>query len=115
MELTPQIPWVVDPEGRALDVSQRWLDLTGMTDDQWRGFGWLDAIHPDDRQPTLETMRRAAETGNPVDLTYRVRGPGGEWKQVRSRGAARVGEDGRIICWYGAVEVLDDGRPAPGR
>jgi PAS domain S-box-containing protein len=113
MELIPQIPWVVDPQGRALDVSQRWLDLTGMTDDQWRGFGWLDAVHPDDRQAAVDAMRQAAQTGHPIDMIYRVRRrPHGEWRHVRSRGAARVGDDGRIICWYGAVEVLDDINPS---
>jgi PAS domain S-box-containing protein len=113
MELIPQIPWVVDPQGRALDVSQRWLDLTGMTDDQWRGFGWLDALHPDDRQPTLDRVRQASRTGHPIDVIYRVRRrPHGEWRHIRSRGAARVGDDGRIICWYGALEVLDDINPS---
>lgn len=29
VELLPQIPWIIDPEGRALDVSQRWLEMTG--------------------------------------------------------------------------------------
>jgi PAS domain-containing protein len=38
MELLPQIPWVIDREGRALDVSQRWLDITGMKGDEWRGL-----------------------------------------------------------------------------
>jgi PAS domain S-box-containing protein len=113
MELIPQIPWVVDPQGRAIDVSQRWLDLTGMTDEQWRGFGWLDAVHPDDRKPMLETMREASRTGRPIDIVYRVRRrPHGEWRHVRSRGSARIGEDGRILCWYGAVEVLDDINPS---
>jgi PAS domain S-box-containing protein len=119
MELIPQIPWVVDPEGRALDVSQRWRDLTGMTDEQWRGFGWLDALHPDDRQPTLDSVHRSSRTGQPIDVTYRVRRPpDGEWKAVRSRGAARVDENGRIICWYGALEVVEEAarhgrRPGP--
>jgi PAS domain S-box-containing protein len=104
---------VVDPQGRALDVSQRWLDLTGMTDDQWRGFGWLDALHPDDRQPTLDSVRRSSLTGQPIDVVYRVRRrPHGEWRHIRSRGAARIGDDGRIICWYGALEVLDDINPS---
>ena len=117
MELIPQIPWVVDPEGRALDVSQRWLDLTGMTDDQWRGFGWLDALHPDDREPTLETLRQCRLTGHPIDITYRVRRrPDGEWRAVRSRGAARLDEDGLVLCWYGALEVLRRGGPgSPAR
>jgi PAS domain S-box-containing protein len=110
MELIPQVPWVIDPEGRALDVSQRWMEMTGMTDDQWRGFGWLDALHPDDRQPTLDAIHRSSSTGEPIDVVYRLRRPGCEWEPMRSRGAARVDADGRIIGWYGCVEPLDAAR-----
>jgi PAS domain S-box-containing protein len=108
MELLPQIPWIIDPEGRAIDVSQRWLEITGMTGDQWKGFGWLDALHPDDRTPTLAAMHRSFGSGQPIDVEYRVRRPGCEWKRLRSRGAARRGADGRIICWYGGLEILDE-------
>ncbi|WP_263351846.1 sensor domain-containing phosphodiesterase [Acidicapsa acidisoli] len=111
LELLPQIPWIIDAEGRALDVSQRWLDITGMTDDQWRGFGWLDALHPDDLEPTLEIMRASLQTGHPIDLEYRVRRPGGEWKRLRARGAARFDEDGKILCWYGCLEHVDEDSP----
>lgn len=111
MELMPQIPWIIDPEGRALDVSQRWLEITSMTDDQWRGFGWLNALHPDDVQPTLDGMQRAFETGNPIDLEYRVRKSENDpWKRMRSRGSARVGPDGKIICWYGCLEEVESNR-----
>jgi PAS domain S-box-containing protein len=110
MELLPQIPWVIDPQGRALDVSQRWLEITGTTDDQWRGFGWLDALHPEDRQPTIDAMHESFRTGNPIDLEYRVRRSGGEWKWMRARGAARIGADGKIVCWYGSLEDVDEQR-----
>lgn len=109
MELMPQIPWVVDPEGRALDVSQRWLEITGTTVDQWRGFGWLDALHPDDRQPTLDTLQASLMNGEPIDVTFRVRPSERDpWKSMRSRGAARVDEDGKIVCWYGCLEAADE-------
>jgi PAS domain S-box-containing protein len=111
LELLPQIPWIIDHEGRALDVSQRWLEITGTTDDQWRGFGWLDALHPDDRQPTINGMRRSFETGCPIDLEFRVRKSASDaWKRMRSRGAARIGADGKIVCWYGCLEAIEDGR-----
>jgi PAS domain S-box-containing protein len=100
------VPWVIDPEGRAIDVSQRWLELTGMTDDQWRGFGWLDALHPDDRQATIDAMHRSFATGQPIDVVYRLRRPGGDWKPMRSRGAARIDTDGSILCWYGCIEPI---------
>ena len=110
LELLPQIPWIIDHEGRALDVSQRWLEITGTTDDQWRGFGWLDALHPDDRQPTIDGMRRSFETGCPIDLEFRVRKSASDaWKRMRSRGAARIGADGKIVCWYGCLEAIEDG------
>jgi len=109
MELMPQIPWIIDPEGRALDVSQRWLELTGMTDDQWRGFGWLDALHPDDLQPTIDAMHRSFATGQSIDVIYRLRrSPRDAWTPMRSRGSARVGDDGKIICWYGCLEAVDE-------
>jgi PAS domain S-box-containing protein len=113
IELLPQIPWIIDSEGRALDVSQRWLEMTGMKGDEWKGFGWLEALHPDDLQPTLDAMNKSFESGNPIDLVYRVRRSQADaWRPLRSRGAARVGANGEIICWYGCLE--DAGEESPG-
>ena len=116
IELLPQIPWIIDAEGRALDVSQRWRDLTGMTDDEWRGFGWLKALHPEDVTPTREAMDTAFRTLTPIDIVYRVRRSEKDpWQALRSRGAPRVGPDGKVVCWYGCLEAVDQGIPAgPG-
>lgn len=105
LELLPQIPWIIDPEGRALDVSQRWLEITGMKGDEWRGFGWLGALHPDDVQPTRDAMRESFMSGHPIDLVYRVRRSEADpWRRLRSRGAARIGVNGEVVCWYGSLE-----------
>jgi PAS domain S-box-containing protein len=109
IELLPQIPWIIDPEGRALDVSQRWLEITGMNDEQWRGFGWLDALHSDDLAPTWAAMREAFATKRPIDIVYRVWQPSREeWLALRSRGAPRINEAGEVVCWYGCLEPLED-------
>lgn len=109
LELIPQIPWIIDPEGRALDVSQRWLELTGATDEQWRGFAWLDSLHPDDRQSTIDAMHHSFETGEPIDVHFRVRRSGDHpWQRLRSRGSPRRDEKGKIMCWYGSLELLDE-------
>jgi PAS domain S-box-containing protein len=109
IEIVPQIPWIIDAEGRALDVSQRWLEISGMTGEQWRGFGWLEALHPDDRQPTMDAMARAFESKEPIDVVYRVRRSAhDDWKRMRSRGSARVGSDGKVICWYGYLDEVGE-------
>jgi len=107
IELLPQIPWIIDPDGRALDVSQRWLEISGMKADQWQGFGWLDALHPDDVEPTRNALKKSFENGQPIDTIYRVRrSEAAPWARLRSRGAARIDANGQIICWYGSLEEL---------
>ena len=108
MELSPQIPWILDAEGNALDVGSRWLDITGMTGDEWKGMGWLNALHPDDRQPTLDALHRNSETAQPIDTEYRIRRPGQDWQWVRARGAPRLDENGQIVNWYGCLDEMDD-------
>lgn len=109
MELLPQIPWILDAEGRALDVSRRWLELTGTTDDDWKGFGWMKALHPDDVEPARERLKRRMETGEPIDSVYRVRsGPDAPWQWVRARGLPRRDAQGTIVGWYGSLEPIED-------
>jgi PAS domain S-box-containing protein len=105
-ELLPQIPWIIDSEGRVLDISQRMMKMTGTTEDEWKEFGWMKSLHPNDVQPTVDALQRSFESGNPIDLRCRVRNLEGGWKWVRSRGAPRRGSDGKILCWYGSLEEV---------
>jgi len=108
MELIPQVPWVIDAEGRALDVSDRWMSMTGMKDGEWQDFGWLNALHPADVQPTREELARALAMGDDISIDYRLRRPGENWRWMRSRGSPRRDETGKIIRWYGTIEDIDD-------
>jgi PAS domain S-box-containing protein len=108
VELNPEIPWVMDAEGNNLDVSSRWTKVTGMSKEQTRNLGWLDAVHPEDVQRTLEALRDGLHSGNHVDMEYRVGSPGQRWRWVRSRGSPRFGPSGKILRWYGSVEDIDE-------
>jgi PAS domain S-box-containing protein len=48
VELNPEIPWVMDGEGNNLDVSSRWVETTGLSEEQTRNLGKLEALHPED-------------------------------------------------------------------
>jgi len=112
VELNPQIPFIIDPEGRALQVSRGWAGLTGMKEEEWRGYGWLDALHPEDVERTRQTLLLCYATGDPMDAQYRVRAPGGDWRWMRARAQARLDEHGKILCWYGGVEDIHDRKSA---
>ena len=108
VELNPEIPWVMDGEGNNLDVSSRWVEKTGMSKERTRRLGWLDALHPEDRDATMITLREALRTGTHIDVEYRVKTLELGWRWMRSRGSPRFGPSGNILRWYGSVEDIDD-------
>jgi PAS domain S-box-containing protein len=104
LDLNPQIPWLLDAEGRALDVSHKWEAATGRQLGSWKGYGWLDSLHPDDVEHTKEVLFASIRSGEPIDVNYRVRPEGGDWTWMRSRGWARCDAEGNVLYWYGILE-----------
>jgi PAS domain S-box-containing protein len=108
VESNPQIPWIMDAKGRAVEVSPRWERLTGMAREQILGHGWMDALHPDDVELVKQVMNNAIASGQATDVQYRVHRPDGEWRWMRSRGYPRFDPSGKIIFWYGGLEDIQE-------
>jgi len=108
VELNPQTPWVMDAAGRNISVSSRWETLTSLTPEQSSGMGWLDAVHPEDREQISAVIERCLCTGEPIDVEYRISNDGLQWQWMRSRGAPRRDSAGNIIRWYGSVESIHE-------
>jgi len=108
VELNPEIPWVMDSEGNNLDVSSRWSLITGLSKEKTRNLGWLEALHPEDVEPTMRKLREGLQSGSPIDVEYRVKNSSREWRWMRSRGSPLRGPSGDILRWYGSVEDIDD-------
>jgi PAS domain S-box-containing protein len=106
-ELSPQLQWILDAEGNLLDISSNWVQLTGMTREQSRQLGWLEALHPDDLEPTMSALRESLQIGKPIDIVHRVKTADSKWKWLRARGSPLYGSTGEIIRWYGGYENID--------
>jgi len=109
-DLNPHVQWVMDNEGNNLQINSRWEQTTGLSKEQTRNMGWLDALHPEDVAPTMKALKEALRTGNPIDMEYRVKSVEGMWRWMRSRGSPRYGPLGEIIRWYGSVEDIQERR-----
>lgn len=107
-DLNPHVQWVMDNEGNNLLLNSRWEQTTGLSKEQSRNLGWLDALHPDDVAPTTKALKEALRTGNPIDVEYRIKSVDGTWRWMRSQGSPRRGPLGEIIRWYGSVEDIED-------
>ena len=84
-----------------------WGELTGQSPDQYRGFGWSEALHPDDRRRVLEDWKRALRDGTPVDVEYRVSRKDGTYCYVRDQGVPLRNPDGNVREWIGTIVDID--------
>jgi PAS domain S-box-containing protein len=109
VELNPQVTWTAAPDGQLNRVANRWSVWTGTSG---LGGSWIDAIHPDDRQPSIDAWSLSVATGEPYDLEHRVRMVDGSHRWARSRAYPRRRDDGEICLWYGSTEDVHERKVA---
>ncbi|MBB3221678.1 PAS domain-containing sensor histidine kinase [Pseudoduganella umbonata] len=105
---TSQIVWTNTPDGRVLEDSPSWRAFTGQTYEEWREFGWLDALHPDDRAGTIALWTRCVATQSVFDTRYRLRRADGQYRWMAVNGLPIADALGGIREWIGANTDIHD-------
>lgn len=100
VESSAQATWEMDPDGESINDASSWCSYTGQTEEEARGKGWLDAIHPDDRQAVALRWPQAVSAEEPLSEEYRLR-HGDEWRWSRVRAAPIRDALGRVVRWVG--------------
>lgn len=98
VEAIATVVWTSDPEGKVVDMPD-WRKLTGQTPEQVAGYGWLDAVHPDDRTDAVQAWQHAVAHGNIYDMEFRLRCRSGDYRWYNCRGAPVRNADGSIREW----------------
>ncbi len=106
-----QIIWVASPDGEMLEDSAEWRWITGQTVEEFLGNGWLDSIHPEDRERVEREWRECLRTGRIFDDRFRMRARGGAYRHYDVR-AVPIERDGKIAEWVGACTDVTSQREA---
>jgi PAS domain S-box-containing protein len=96
-----QVVWVTGPDGSVAEDSAEWRWITGQTAEEYLTKGWLEAIHPDDRERVEAAWQDSISSGKVFDSRYRVRSRTGSYRHYDVR-AVPIERDGKIIEWVGA-------------
>jgi PAS domain S-box-containing protein len=96
-----QVIWTLDSGGSMTGEQLSWSTYTGQTFDEYRGRGWLAAVHPDDRVSTVEVWARAVFATVPYELEHRLRRHDGQYRYFSVRAVPVVGDDGGVREWVG--------------
>ena len=73
IDTIPTLAWRARPDGYAEFFNQRWQEYTGLSLEQPQGWGWTDAIHPDDVAGLTDTWHAILEAGRPAETEARMR------------------------------------------
>jgi PAS domain S-box-containing protein len=82
----PQLVFASLPTGSRTWGSPQWIVFTGLDEPRSLDFGWLNAVHPEDREATVSGWQRARQSGI-YDIEHRIlRAKTGEyrWHQTRA-------------------------------
>ncbi|MBA2918670.1 EAL domain-containing protein [Sphingomonas sp. MAH-20] len=109
VELNPQLPWVADNEHGVTRVTERYLQMVGLEEDQALGFlGWMNVLHPEDLPRMQSTVGAAMLAGGPHDVRCRFKVADGSYRWMRSRAFPRHDDEGNIVRWYGYTEDIHE-------
>ena len=93
--------WTNDAEGRMTGEQAAWAALTGQSFDEYQGYGWSQAVHPDDAQPTIDAWQIAVNARELFTFEHRVRRHDGVWQRFAIRAVPILNDDGTIREWVG--------------
>lgn len=107
-----KMTWEAAPDGMGEVDSPIWRAYTGQSYDDWKGFGWLTAIHPDDRLLTMGRWRTAVRDKTPFHMEYRLKGSDGRYRWMSVHALPLHNEDGSVAKWLGVTIDIDEARHA---
>ena len=99
----PVMIWVTNAAGECTYLSRQWYTFTGQTSSQSLGYGWLDAVHPDDRTRAGETFVGANARREAFRADYRIRRADGSYRWAVDAASPRFGADGEYMGYVGSV------------
>ncbi len=112
MRAVDGILWTNSADGRMVGEQPGWAALTGQVQEDYQGFGWAKAVHPDDVGNSILAWNAAVAAKAPFVDEQRVRRHDGEWRIFAVRGLPILRDDGEITEWVGVHTDITHRRAA---
>ncbi|KRD10256.1 PAS domain-containing sensor histidine kinase [Flavobacterium sp. Root901] len=104
----PQFVWTSDAMGNLDYFNQSLYDYCGITKADVDQNGWLQVIHPDDREENINSWMQAVKTGNEFLFEHRFLRHDGEYRWQFSRAIPQRDPEGKIQMWVGTSSDIQD-------
>jgi len=108
VEGMPQLVWRARPDGNWTWSSPQWTSFTAQAPGVAADTGWLQAVHPDDREAAVAAWRTAAEKGV-LSIDHRLwNAANGDFRNVHTRAMPLRTDAGAVVEWVGTSTDVHD-------
>lgn len=114
IDRVPVMLWTARPDTTLDYLNQYCVEFTGMPIEKLMNEGWLDAVHPEDRDFCMSIYVPAIEARTPFTFEYRVRHADGAYRWLLATGVPKYGPDGSYAGFVGCDVDITERRNAEG-
>jgi PAS domain S-box-containing protein len=109
---TTQVVWTTNAAGEVVEDLPTWRDVTGQSVEAIKGWGWIEAVHPDDRERAAQVWTEAVRAKSLYENEFRVRKRDGSYRLFLARAIPVLEEDGSIREWVGTLTDITERKQA---
>ena len=107
---TAQIIWNTNEKGEFATGQPEWAAFTGTGFDEYRGWKWLECVHPADREHVAAAWRAALESRTLYEAEYRLLRQDHQYRHMQVRAVPVLEPNGRVREWVGAATDITERR-----
>lgn len=109
-DVMPQFVWTANAEGKVNYYNQATHEYTGLGDELMENDGWLQIIHPEEREENQKLWQHSIESGEDFIIQHRFRNKDGEYRWQLSRAIPQRDLEGNIELWIGTSTDIHDNK-----
>jgi len=111
----PSMLFIGHGNGECDFVSERFYDFTGLAPGGASGLGWVETLHPQDRERIRAMLAAPARTGTLREVQYRLKARDGSYRWFASRWRSIPDSKCGEARWIGIATDVDDLKQAEAR
>lgn len=104
----PGMLWTANPQGLVDFLSPQWQAFTDLRLAELLGTGWLDTVHPEDREAVRQQWMAAVQAPHPVMLELRLNPKDSCARWFSLRATPIFDDHGGIHGWFGLCLDIDE-------
>ncbi|MUH00862.1 PAS domain S-box protein [Scytonema sp. UIC 10036] len=108
----PVMIWVSDIERLCNYFNKVWLEFTGRTIQQEIGYGWLESVHPEDKERCFLTRTTAFDARLCFKMEYRLRRKDGEYRWILDTGIPHYRSNNIFAGYIGSCVDITEHKQA---